>query len=192
MKPEVWKVLCDKNEKILNRENESFTTQSIQSEPRRDCCRIKLVHLREKVETEKCNRWDTHTVVNKPNCIWVRWWKRNLTSKQFSDTLSGLAVIRGLKQEFRFRHLMAEYLATHVRAEWTSLAASSWLSVRLQMMASGILTGVVVLSFIGRKFGWTEVSSLIFNPRLGMFSDFSDFVKHAFGLWSRDHSNENG
>ncbi|KAA0187376.1 ATP-binding cassette subfamily C (CFTR/MRP) member 10 [Fasciolopsis buskii] len=77
----------------------------------------------------------------------------------FSDTLSGLAVIRGLKQEFRFRHLMAEYLATHVRAEWTSLAASSWLSVRLQMMASGILTGVVVLSFIGRKFGWTEVAA---------------------------------
>ncbi|VDP78169.1 unnamed protein product [Echinostoma caproni] len=76
----------------------------------------------------------------------------------FSDTLSGLAVIRGLGQELRFRQLTANYLGTQLRAELASVAASAWLSVRLQLVASGVIAGVVCISLLGREFGWTEVS----------------------------------
>ncbi|THD21067.1 Multidrug resistance associated protein 7 [Fasciola hepatica] len=77
----------------------------------------------------------------------------------FSDTISGLAVIRGLRQELRFRHLTAKYLGTQIRAELASLAAGSWLSVRLQIMAAGIVAGVVLLSLLGRELGWTEITA---------------------------------
>ncbi|KAA3674940.1 ATP-binding cassette, subfamily C (CFTR/MRP), member 10 [Paragonimus westermani] len=73
-----------------------------------------------------------------------------------TDTLSGLAVIRGLGQELRFRKLLADVLDTQLRAELASLAASSWLSIRLQLIGTGVVTGVVCLSLSGRLLGWTE------------------------------------
>ncbi|KAF8561501.1 hypothetical protein P879_05564 [Paragonimus westermani] len=76
-----------------------------------------------------------------------------------TDTLSGLTVIRGLGQELRFRKLLADVLDTQLRAELASLAASSWLSIRLQLIGTGVVTGVVCLSLTGRLLGWTEVSA---------------------------------
>ncbi|KAH8859738.1 Multidrug resistance-associated protein 7 [Schistosoma japonicum] len=64
----------------------------------------------------------------------------------FTDTLSGLVVIRGLGQEIRFRHLTASKLADQIRAELASLSAGCWLSFRLQLIGSVVITGAVVAS----------------------------------------------
>ncbi|KAF5400099.1 Multidrug resistance protein 7 [Paragonimus heterotremus] len=73
-----------------------------------------------------------------------------------TDTLNGLTVIRGLGQELRFRKLLTDALDTQLRAELASLAASSWLSIRLQLIGTGVVTGVICLSLTGRLLGWTE------------------------------------
>ncbi|CAH8503076.1 unnamed protein product [Schistosoma guineensis] len=78
----------------------------------------------------------------------------------YTDTLSGLAVIHGLGQEIRFRQLTACKLSDQIRAELASLAASCWLSIRLQLIGSAVITGVVSVSLIGRLFDWTHIASI--------------------------------
>ncbi|TNN13370.1 Multidrug resistance-associated protein [Schistosoma japonicum] len=78
----------------------------------------------------------------------------------FTDTLSGLVVIRGLGQEIRFRHLTASKLADQIRAELASLSAGCWLSFRLQLIGSVVITGAVVISLFGRLFNWAQVASV--------------------------------
>ncbi|CAH8612275.1 unnamed protein product [Dicrocoelium dendriticum] len=77
----------------------------------------------------------------------------------FSDTLSGLTVIRGLRQESRFRQLFTTYIGNQVRADLASLAAGSWLGVRLQLLATGVVAGVVCLGLVGRVLKWTEIAT---------------------------------
>ncbi|CAH8508448.1 unnamed protein product [Schistosoma margrebowiei] len=78
----------------------------------------------------------------------------------YTDTLSGLAVIHGLGQEIRFRQLTACKLSDQIRAELASLAASCWLSIRLQLIGSAVITGVVSVSLVGRLFDWTHIASI--------------------------------
>ncbi|CAH8484089.1 unnamed protein product [Schistosoma turkestanicum] len=78
----------------------------------------------------------------------------------YTDTLSGLAVIRGLGQEIRFRQLTAFNLSNQIRAELASLAASCWLSIRLQLIGSTVIIGVVSVSLVGRLFDWIQVASV--------------------------------
>lgn len=91
----------------------------------------------------------------------------------YTDTLSGLAVIRGLGQEIRFRQLTACKLSDQIRAELASLAASCWLSIRLQLIGSAVITGVVIVSLVGRLFDWTHVShsSFIIQNVLNYIND---------------------
>ncbi|XP_018650282.1 putative multidrug resistance associated protein [Schistosoma mansoni] len=85
---------------------------------------------------------------------------RSPVYNHYTDTLSGLAVIHGLGQEIRFRQLTACKLSDQIRAELASLAASCWLSIRLQLIGSAVITGVVIVSLVGRLFDWTHVASI--------------------------------
>ncbi|CAH8502372.1 unnamed protein product [Heterobilharzia americana] len=78
----------------------------------------------------------------------------------YTDSLSGLAVIRGLGQEIRFRQMTASKLNDQIRAELASLAAGSWLSVRLQLIGTGVIASVVGVSLVGRLFNWTQVAAI--------------------------------
>ncbi|KAG5450317.1 Multidrug resistance-associated protein 7 [Clonorchis sinensis] len=77
----------------------------------------------------------------------------------FSDTLAGLTVIRGHGQEARFRRLTADLLGRQLQAELASLAAGSWLNIRLQLIATGVVAGVVALALTGRIIGFTQVAA---------------------------------
>ncbi|CAH8527922.1 unnamed protein product [Schistosoma rodhaini] len=85
---------------------------------------------------------------------------RSPVYNHYTDTLSGLAVIHGLGQEIRFRQLTACKLSDQIRAELASLAASCWLSIRLQLIGSAVITGVIIVSLVGRLFDWTHVATI--------------------------------
>lgn len=67
-------------------------------------------------------------------------------------------MIRGLGQETRSRFLIVSKLNNYFRAEFTSLAASSWLGIRLQLIGNVILIGVICVAIVGRTFDWVQVN----------------------------------
>ncbi|BHF60315.1 Multidrug resistance-associated protein 7 [Sparganum proliferum] len=76
----------------------------------------------------------------------------------FSETISGLVVIRGLRKEEAFGKTSCAHLNEQTRCELASLAASAWLNLRLQMIAVMAITFVISAAIFGRLVGWTDVS----------------------------------
>ncbi|VDD74815.1 unnamed protein product [Mesocestoides corti] len=81
----------------------------------------------------------------------------------FSETIAGLVVIRGLREEAAFRATSCSRLNDQTRCALASLAASAWLDLRLQFIALLVIVGVVVVALFGQAFGWMDVSTLLTN-----------------------------
>ncbi|XP_077991202.1 ATP-binding cassette sub-family C member 10-like [Glandiceps talaboti] len=66
----------------------------------------------------------------------------------FSETLNGLVTIRALRASDRFQSDNNDKLNTSQRAQFSTLAASQWLAIRLQMIGVAIVTGVAFIAVL--------------------------------------------
>ncbi len=82
----------------------------------------------------------------------------------FSETISGLAVIRGFRKTGQFVGETGSRLNDLTRCEIAGLGASAWLSIRLQLIAFVVVAVVVAAAILGRVFDWTSVNHVLFIP----------------------------
>ncbi|CAI4223347.1 unnamed protein product [Auanema sp. JU1783] len=68
-----------------------------------------------------------------------------------NDTVNGLVTIRAQRLSERFTHLMRAHLTTNIRAQFSSLAASQWLAIRLSLIAVAVVAGISVAAILQHK-----------------------------------------
>ncbi|XP_056137092.1 ATP-binding cassette sub-family C member 10 [Lampris incognitus] len=71
----------------------------------------------------------------------------------FSETLSGLSIIRASRSTIRFEEENAKRLEQNQRCQFLSGAAMQWLDIRLQLIAVTVVTGIGVIAVIQHQFG---------------------------------------
>ncbi|KAM7539602.1 hypothetical protein Aperf_G00000028759 [Anoplocephala perfoliata] len=76
----------------------------------------------------------------------------------FTETISGLVVIRGLRKETDFQASVRSRLNAQTRCKLAGLAASAWLDLRLQMIALMVVAGVVLAALVGRALDLVDVN----------------------------------
>uniref|UniRef100_A0A914UWH6 ABC-type xenobiotic transporter n=1 Tax=Plectus sambesii TaxID=2011161 RepID=A0A914UWH6_9BILA len=74
------------------------------------------------------------------------------SESHLTDTVAGLATIRAFRSSERFMYLLRSKLTTHLRAQFTNLACSQWLAVRLQMLAVVMVTAVALAAVLQHHF----------------------------------------
>ncbi|XP_078671973.1 ATP-binding cassette sub-family C member 10-like [Branchiostoma floridae x Branchiostoma belcheri] len=70
----------------------------------------------------------------------------------FSETLTGLTTIRGLRAVHRFKHENKTRLECNQRASFSGQVASSWLGIRLQLLGVAMVTGVAFIAVLEHHF----------------------------------------
>ncbi|KAK3603062.1 hypothetical protein CHS0354_015755 [Potamilus streckersoni] len=70
----------------------------------------------------------------------------------FSETVSGLAVIRAFREQERFKAENLAKLDDNQRAQFAARAASSWLGFRLQMLGVAMVTGIAFIAVLEHHF----------------------------------------
>ncbi|KAL3874278.1 hypothetical protein ACJMK2_037317 [Sinanodonta woodiana] len=70
----------------------------------------------------------------------------------FSETVSGLAVIRAFREQERFKAENLARLDNNQRAQFAARAASSWLGFRLQMLGVAMVTGIAFIAVLEHHF----------------------------------------
>ncbi|XP_066282147.1 ATP-binding cassette sub-family C member 10-like [Branchiostoma lanceolatum] len=70
----------------------------------------------------------------------------------FSETLTGLTTIRGLRAVQRFKHENQSRLECNQRASFSGQVASSWLGIRLQLLGVAMVTGVAFIAVLEHHF----------------------------------------
>lgn len=109
----------------------------------------------------------------------------------FSETLSGLATIRALRDEARFK-LENEYrLETNQRANFCALVASQWLSLFLQFIGVAMVTAVAFIAVLEHHFSTVDPGlvglaisyALSVTDRLsGMVTSFTETEKQMVSV----------
>ncbi|CAG7725549.1 unnamed protein product [Allacma fusca] len=96
----------------------------------------------------------------------------------FSETLKGLATIRGMRSARRFQDENEEYLEANQKAEYATQAVSQWLSIRLQMIGVFIITGVGLVGVLqhGFQLANSAMLGLAISYALTVTNSLSSFV----------------
>ncbi|XP_014780308.1 ATP-binding cassette sub-family C member 10 isoform X1 [Octopus bimaculoides] len=76
---------------------------------------------------------------------------------QFSETVSGLSVIRAFRESFRFQEDNLCKLDDNQRAQFADMTVSCWLDFRLQMIGVAIISGVAIIAVIEHHFQTSNV-----------------------------------
>ncbi|CAJ0591312.1 unnamed protein product [Cylicocyclus nassatus] len=77
-----------------------------------------------------------------------------------SDTVNGLVTIRAQRFVDRFAKELRERLTVNLRAQFSSLAATQWLSIRLSLIAVGIVATIAISAVVQHQV-WGVDSGLI-------------------------------
>ncbi|XP_052824006.1 ATP-binding cassette sub-family C member 10 isoform X2 [Octopus bimaculoides] len=78
---------------------------------------------------------------------------------QFSETVSGLSVIRAFRESFRFQEDNLCKLDDNQRAQFADMTVSCWLDFRLQMIGVAIISGVAIIAVIEHHFQTSNVDN---------------------------------
>lgn len=73
-----------------------------------------------------------------------------------TDTVSGLVTIRAFRFSSRFTERLKQLLEDNLRAQFTNIAASQWLSVRLQLLGVLMVSAIAFTAVIESKFFHVE------------------------------------
>lgn len=69
----------------------------------------------------------------------------------FTEALDGSATIRAFKAQNIFCTMNENHVVLNQRTSYSEIAASLWLSIRLQLLAACIISFISVMSFVGRQ-----------------------------------------
>jgi len=109
----------------------------------------------------------------------------------FSETLSGLATIRALRDEARFKQENEQRLETNQRANFCALVASQWLSLSLQFIGVAMITAVAFIAVLEHHYGTVDPGlvglaisyALSVTDRLsGMVTSFTETEKQMVSV----------
>ncbi|KAK9141507.1 hypothetical protein Syun_010907 [Stephania yunnanensis] len=100
----------------------------------------------------------------------------------FSETLEGSPIIRSFRAEERQLARFIEHIALYQQTSYTEQVASSWLSLRLQLLAAFIISFVGVMAVIGCRgdlpvgFGTPGLVGLALSYAVPFVSQLSSFL----------------
>ncbi|KAL9952138.1 hypothetical protein ACROYT_G039348 [Oculina patagonica] len=109
----------------------------------------------------------------------------------FSETLTGLATIRALRDEPRFKQENEHRLETNQRANFCALVASQWLGLFLQFIGVAMVTAVAFIAVLEHHFGTVDPGlvglaisyALSVTDRLsGMVTSFTETEKQMVSV----------